>query len=112
MPQIKSRVALPSAIICEQTRGFQEKMASLLKEHAGIRLWRLLQFDILRAYLDGQRRYIALHTELLCLIKSDHALRLSLHEEALKLFAALSDFYVVVRSIGSQIAAMEAAPPE
>jgi hypothetical protein len=87
-----------------RTRSLQARFALLREAHAPAHDWRRLHFDSMRAYLDGQRRFIALHTELLSIFTADRELHHLLRQEALELFLALSELHVFVLQLGAELA--------
>src|SRR5689334_19171396 len=87
------------------TRSLQTRLVVLLQQdHASADDWRRLQLEAIGEYLEGQRRFLALHTELLAVLTSDRDLHRRQRHEARELFLALSELHDVVHAIGRCLA--------
>ena len=104
MPQ-QLQAPLHSVQVRASTKSLQKRLAALRDEDASANDWRQLQFDSMREYLSGQRRFIALHTELLTVLTADRELHRRQRHEALELFLALAELHDLVRAIGAQLTA-------
>jgi len=103
----KQLQALHSAQVRASTAVLRRRFAALRRERAVFRDWRQLQFDATREYLAGQRRFVALHTQLLDVLTRDRDLHHRQRHEALDLFLALSELHDLVTTIRAELDAIK-----